>query len=311
MKPNQKNNFHGIALVKKPAGITSHEVVARARRVFGTTSVGHCGTLDPLATGLLVLLIGEGTKLSQYILEGDKSYRVGVLFGQETDTLDVTGTVLKTYDTRPKPDLIKSTGEELSGEFNWAVPKYSAKKIDGKKLYEYAREGEEVAIPTKTMKFWGVHCVDVHPEGQRATFDISCSKGSYIRSWAEQLGSRLGCGACMETLERTSSVPYSLSQANTLEEIAESLGRNRKPDSLIPLDKSLSNSKKLRIRGLDARLFANGQISFDLRTRLIQTFNPKADEYLFVVGSESEKPLGVVGVEPGKGFVIRRVFNCQ
>jgi tRNA pseudouridine55 synthase len=306
-----KNSFHGIALVKKPAGITSHEVVARARRVFGTPGVGHCGTLDPLATGLLILLVGEGTKLSQYILEGDKSYRVGVLFGQETDTLDITGQVTKTFDFRPAPQQIRQFGEQLKGDFQWPVPKYSAKKIDGKKLYEYAREGQEIEIPTKEMKFWNVHCLDVHPEGQKATFDISCSKGSYIRTWADQLGHQLECGAVMESLERTASTPYSLDQANTLEEIAESLGRHSTPDSLIPLERALSGSRKLRIKGMDARLFTNGQISFDLRARLIQAFDPKKDQFVFVLGSESDKPMGVVGIEPGKGFVIRRVFHYQ
>jgi tRNA pseudouridine55 synthase len=234
MSKLSNNPFHGIVLVNKPTGITSHEVVARARRVFGTSSVGHCGTLDPLATGLLILLVGEGTKLSQYILEGDKSYRVGVLFGQETDTLDVTGEILKTFNFRPKPEQIKETGEKLTGAFQWPVPKYSAKKIEGKKLYEFARAGEVVTIPTKEMKFWNLKCIDVHPEGQRAVFDISCSKGSFIRSWAEQLGQKLECGAVMETLERTASNPYSLGQANTLEEINEAISSNRKLDSMIP-----------------------------------------------------------------------------
>jgi tRNA pseudouridine55 synthase len=304
-----KNNFHGIALVKKPAGITSHEVVARARRVFGTPAVGHCGTLDPLATGLLVLLVGEGTKLSQYILEGDKSYRVGVLFGKESDTLDITGEITKTYDVRPNPDLIQQQGEKLAGAFQWPIPKYSAKKVDGKKLYEYAREGAEVEIPTKEMKFWDVKCIDVNPDGQKAVFDISCSKGSFIRSWTDTLGKTLQCGAVMETLERTSSKPYKVDQANTLEEIAQAFEQKRTPECLIPLEIALPGSKRLKVKGMDENLFKNGQISFDLRARLIQTFNPKTDQFVFIMGTEAERPLGVVGIEPGKGFVVRRVFN--
>jgi tRNA pseudouridine55 synthase len=304
-----KNDFHGIALIKKPAGITSHEVVARARRVFGTPSVGHCGTLDPMATGLLILLIGEGTKLSQYILEGDKSYRVGVLFGQETDTLDVTGTITKTSELRPLPALVEDQGLKLQGDFRWPIPKYSAKKIDGKKLYEYAREGQEIESPTKEMRFWDIRCISVHSEGQRALFDISCSKGSFIRTWAEQLGQRLECGATMESLERTASTPYSLSQANTLEEISSAFEADQVPQSLIPLEMALSGSRRLKVKGHDEHLFKNGQISFDLRARLIQVFNPKEDQFVFIIGFESGKPLGVVGIEPGKGFVIRRVFK--
>lgn len=306
-----KTNFNGIALVKKPGGVTSHDVVAKARRVFGTPSVGHCGTLDPMATGLLVLLIGEGTKLSHFILEGNKSYRVGVLFGQETDTLDVTGTITKTFDFRPSPEAIREQGLKLQGDFQWPIPKYSAKKIDGKKLYEYAREGQQIETPSKEMKFWDINCVSVHPEGQRAIFDISCSKGSFIRTWAEQLGQRLECGATMETLERTSSSPYNISRAQTLDEIASCLSETVSPESLIPLEKALPGSRRLKIKGMDERLFINGQISFDLRGRLIQVFNPREDQFIFIVGSDGQKPLGVVGIEPGKGFTIRRIFNYQ
>jgi tRNA pseudouridine55 synthase len=315
-----KNNplFHGLVLVKKPGGLTSHDVVARARRVFQTPSVGHCGTLDPLATGLLILLVGEATKISQYILEGDKSYRVGVLFGQETDTLDITGTITQTSELRPLPALIQETGLGLKGSFQWPIPRYSAKKIDGKKLYEYAREGEAVEIPTKEMKFWDVRMiegslvrqVDGQVNTQRAQFELSCSKGSFIRSWVDQLGKSLLCGATMETLERTASAPFHLDQAQTLEEISEKLNRQAPCAALIPLENALSSSKRVRVKGVDAHLFKNGQISFDLRSRLIHSFDPKKDQYVFILSQESQKPMGVVGIEPGKGFTIRRVFNC-
>ncbi len=308
-----KNNnplFHGLALVKKPAGMTSHDVVARARRVFGTSSVGHCGTLDPLATGLLILLVGEATKISQYILEGDKSYRVGVLFGQETDTLDVTGTVTKTTEIPSSSVVIKNGGTDLKGAFDWPIPRYSAKKIDGKKLYEYAREGIAVEIPTKEMKFWDVNYLDSDQEGRRASFHLSCSKGSFIRTWVDQLGKSLGSSATMETLERTSSMPFSIEQAATLEEIGQKLTRDESCSALVRLEHALSASKRVQVKGLDARLFQNGQISFDLRSRLIQGFDPKKDQYVFILSGETQKPMGVVGIEPGKGFTIRRVFNC-
>lgn len=304
-----KNNFHGLALVKKPSGITSHEVVARARRVFKTSSVGHCGTLDPLATGLLILLVGEATKLSQYILEGNKAYRVGLLLGQETDTLDVTGQVVKTSAHRPLAAEVKGRGEEMQGEFSWPVPKYSAKKIEGKKLYEYARENQEIEIPLKTMKFWQVTCEQAGAE--RAVFHLHCSKGSYIRTWVDQLGKQLECGAVMESLERTLSAPYSLDQASTLEEIARALEDHQGLAGLIPLENALGGSRRVRVKGLDAHLFRNGQISNDLRSRLIQSFNPQRDQFVFILSQEGQRPMGLVGVEQGKGFVVRRVFNLE
>ena len=310
-----KNNnstplFHGLALVRKPTGMTSHDVVAKARRVFQTSSVGHCGTLDPLATGLLILLVGEATKISQYILEGDKSYRVGVLFGQETDTLDVTGAVTKTTDVPLSSDVIQERGLGLKGEFQWPIPKYSAKKIDGKKLYEYAREGIAVEIPLKEMKFWDVNCLDADSDRKRATFHLSCSKGSFIRTWVDQLGKSLDSAATMETLERTSSMPFALDQAATLEDIGTKLASGESCSALVLLEHALSGSKRVQVKGLDARLFQNGQISFDLRSRLIQGFDPKKDQYVFILSSETMKPMGVVGIDPGKGFTIRRVFNC-
>lgn len=301
--------FHGLVLVKKPAGVTSHDVVARARRVFQTPSVGHCGTLDPMATGLLILLVGEATKVSQYILEGDKSYRVGVKLGQETDTLDTTGEIISQSEVRvSKEDLFVAAGK-LSGTFQWVIPKYSAKKVDGKKLYEYAREGKAVEIPTKEMKFWDVKYLGSSPDASQEIFEMTCSKGSFIRSWVSQLGKDLGCGATMASLERTASSPFRLSEAITLEEVGAALAETALPQALIPLESALPASKRVKVRGLDAHLFKNGQIGHELRARLIQIFDPKSDQFVFIVSGESQKPMGLVSVEPGKGFTVRRVFN--
>lgn len=301
--------FHGLALVKKPAGVTSHDVVSRARRVFHTPSVGHCGTLDPMATGLLILLVGEATKISQFILEGDKSYRVSLVFGKETDTLDITGQVLNTSDKRVSADEIASSAQKLSGSFLWPVPRYSAKKMDGKKLYEYAREGISVDIPTKDMKFWDVRCLLVDPAGTEAHFELSCSKGSFIRTWVDQLGQSLGCGATMSALERTRSVPFCVENACSLEEISEGLNHPSELSCLIPLHLAFPTQKRIRIKGLDQHLFRNGQISHDLRARLIHVFNPRLDQIVVIQSQEGDRILGLVGVEPNKGFVVRRVFN--
>ncbi|NUN07430.1 MAG: tRNA pseudouridine(55) synthase TruB, partial [Bdellovibrio sp.] len=150
--------FNGLLLVDKPSGISSHDVVAKLRRILSTKAVGHSGTLDPMASGLMACLINEGTKLSQYILEGDKGYRVRAQFGLRTDTLDVTGQTLETRPVDLTRDQVLAAATALQGEMELEVPIYSAIKVQGKKLYEYAREGEEekVALPKKVMKFWEV-----------------------------------------------------------------------------------------------------------------------------------------------------------
>lgn len=304
--------FHGLLLVDKPSGISSHDVVARLRRILGTRAVGHSGTLDPMASGLMACLINEGTKLSQYILEGDKGYRVRLQLGVRTDTLDMTGTVLETLPVDVTREKILSEAAKLVGEMEVEVPIYSAIKVQGKKLYEYARGDQEVVIPKKVMKFWDVEPLDVGPDW--AEFDIKCSKGGYIRTWVDLLGKNLGCGAAMSGLRRTWSAPYLLPQAQTLEMIeaevkAQTPETAWKGTAFVPMDRALPSTKRVRVKGQCRVLLSNGQISHDLRTQLIAQFNPELDQYIQILAQDSGDLLAVVGLEPGKGFVIRRGFR--
>ena len=161
-------------------GLSSHDVVSQIRKIFQTKEVGHSGTLDPMATGLMVLLLGEATKLSNYITDGDKAYEVSVRMGIETDTLDTTGTVIQEKPVLKSQAEIQNTAMNLVGEFQLPIPMYSAKKIDGKKMYEYARENQVIEIPQKKMTFW-----DVQKKSETdIEFSIQCSKGSFIRSFS-------------------------------------------------------------------------------------------------------------------------------
>lgn len=296
--------MNGLLLINKPQGLTSHDVVSRVRRILHTKEVGHSGTLDPLATGLMVLLIGEATKLSSYVTEGDKSYKVGVKLGVTTDTLDVTGAVLSEKIVQQNLNEINEIALSLKGDFELPIPMFSAKKIDGKKLYEYAREGEVIVQPKKIMKFWNVEL-----SGERLQFNLHCSKGSFIRSWVELLGQQLGCGATMQSLERTSSHQFGLKDAITLEQL-EVLSAQEASSRLISLDMALKNVKSIRIKGQDAILMKNGQISHPLRSQLITRFNPDQDEVIQILPEEKGKLLALIGLEKGQGFKIKRVFNC-
>lgn len=293
---------HGLLLVNKPSGCTSHDVVAQVRKIFKTKEVGHSGTLDPLASGLMVILIGEATKLSNYITEGDKSYQVDVRLGVETDTLDITGQVLSEKQVQSTEAEIINKAMSLYGEMDLPIPLYSAKKIDGKKLYEYAREEIAIEIPTKKMKFWGI---ENKCEDKRLSFQLACSKGSFIRSWVKLLGEELGCGATMSGLIRTSSHKQKLSDAIDLETLKTELNPER---HLVSLNEALPEVKRIKVKGQDLNLLRNGQISHDLRSRLIITFDPEKDQYIQILTPE-KKLLALIGIEPGKGLKIRRIFH--
>lgn len=300
--------MHGLLLVNKPVGLTSHDVVARVRRLLSTREVGHSGTLDPLASGLMVLLIGEGTKLSQYVTEGNKSYKVGLRLGITTDTLDITGRVLTEKQVLVSNQEVVEKACALAGELNLPVPIFSAKKIDGKKLYEYARNNEVIEIPNKMMTFWNV----LHEPSEIPTqqiFSLSCSKGSFIRSWVSLLGENLQCGATMSSLVRTASHQFHLDQAVTLDAL-EQKPMPERLQLLIPLDQALPEVKRIRIGGKDQALMKNGQISHQLKSQLISIFNPESDQIIQILPEERGQLLALIGLEPGAGFKIKRVFNC-
>lgn len=287
--------------------MTSHDVVSRLRRILGTKSIGHAGTLDPMAEGLMVALVGEATKLSQYILEGDKAYHLKARLGVETDTLDITGEVLKTHPVMVSPEQVREVGLSLQGALSLKVPIYSAIKIKGQKLYDYARNDEAVEVPHKDMKFWNVEYLGL--EGDEAEFRFHCSKGSYVRSWIDVLGARLGCGATMSALTRTWSDPYFLEQSIRLEDLEAALKAGQEVAAMIPLDRALPAVKKVRVKGHDQTLLSNGQISHDLRSFLITMFDPQRDEIIQVFSLTSGKLMALVGIEKDRGFVIKRVIR--
>lgn len=306
--------FHGLLLIDKPTGLTSHDVVAKVRRIMGTKSVGHSGTLDPLASGLMVLLIGEATKLSQYILEQNKAYKVKAKLGLTTDTLDITGQALKTEVVKVSLVQIRNAAMSLSGEMQLPIPLFSAAKVDGKKLYEYARQGQEIEPPLKVMNFFDL---EFHSQGPDwVEMSMHCTKGSFIRSWVHLLGQKLGCGAAMSELRRTESQPYKLDQALTFEELENQmrdLPRDQQPQGrgFVPMLATLPQAKLIRVKGQDRVMISNGLISHDLRTLLIGSFQPGRDDVIKILAQETGELLALIGIEPKKGFVFRRVFRYE
>jgi len=226
---------NGLLIVDKPSGMTSHDVVHRLRKITGERSIGHLGTLDPMATGVLPLLMGKFTRLAQYFSSDEKSYTGAIRLGFATDTYDAEG-------EPAGPDLWSELGSDLTleririaaerfhGEMDQLPPPFSAKKIEGTPAYKLAREGKPVELKTAKVR---INCLEIASlEGSEAAFAMRISAGGYVRSVAHELGQSLGCGAHLSKLRRTQAGGYSIEQANTLEALEAVAGNAKALESL-------------------------------------------------------------------------------
>jgi tRNA pseudouridine55 synthase len=225
----------GALVVDKPAGLTSHDVVARARRAVAERRIGHTGTLDPLATGVLPLVCGRATRLAQFLLASDKEYEAEIRFGLSTDTFDVTGNEVARSDRIPERDVVVAALDTLRGEYLQTPPPYSAKKIAGRRAYELARRETPVDPPPAPVSVSALHLIEL--EGSIARLHVTCSSGFYVRSLARDLGDRVGTGACLQALRRTRSGEFSLQNAVTLERLERDTETALR--SLLPMDRLL------------------------------------------------------------------------
>ena len=210
----------GFLNVYKPKGMTSHDVVGRLRRVTKIKQIGHTGTLDPFATGVLPICIGKSTRLIEY-LEDDKEYLATVQFGKNTDTYDLDGEVVATFEKKVSEDDVRIALKSFEGEISQLPPIYSAIKVNGKKLYDYARAGQKVEIKPRTVFISKIELVEFNQENQEAKVLVACSKGTYIRSIAYDLGQNLGCGAYLSALERTKAGCFSVENTVNLDDLSE------------------------------------------------------------------------------------------
>ncbi len=210
----------GILLVDKPENWTSHDVVARLRGVTGEKRIGHSGTLDPMATGLLVVFLGRATRAVQFAEADEKTYIAGLRLGVTTDTQDSTGSVLSRSAAIPDRAEVEAVTERFRGEIEQIPPMYSAVKKDGKKLYELARKGVEVERKPRRVTISGLEILS--GGGDEYTLRVRCSKGTYIRTLCHDIGQTLGCGGCMSALRRTRAGAFSVEQAHPLSELIAS-----------------------------------------------------------------------------------------
>ena len=247
--------LHGVLLLDKPLGWTSNDALQKAKGLLRALKGGHTGTLDPLATGLLPLCFGAATKFSQVSLDADKHYRATLHLGQRTSTADREGEVVEEREVSVDPALIDSACRSFTGPLDQRPPMHSALKHQGRALYEYAREGIEVERPTRAVQINRIDIVDW--QSPLLVIDVVCSKGTYIRTLAEDIGQALGCGAHLAALRRTGSGPLNLAQAVTLEQLA-ALGEPAREALLLPADVLLAGWPEVRLPDDEAGRFLSG-----------------------------------------------------
>ncbi len=264
---------NGILNIDKPQCITSHDVVDAIRKIFPNQKVGHTGTLDPLATGVLPICIGEATKLSENLTSEVKSYSVKMLLGVETDTYDITGRIVFASVLNKDEIYIKERIKRFIGKQQQVPPKYSAIKVDGKKLYQYARENQDVEIKPREIEIFSIDNIKIDVESKEVAFDVVCSKGTYIRSLVNDIGKKIGCGATMTELRRTRTGNFKIEDSIPLYDFLK-LDYMDMLDKIISIEEYYGDSKKITLSDEQLNKFLNGvKIEVQSSDQIVRVYN--------------------------------------
>lgn len=256
MDKSEVNEISGVLLLDKPAGCTSHDLVNRVRKLYHTRRVGHTGTLDPMATGLLVVLVGRAAKAAEYLVAGKKKYEALLRFGLSTDTQDTTGQVLATSDKIPTKSEIERILPRFRGKIEQIPPMYSALKVDGKKLVDLARKGQTIERKPRPIE---VYDLTLTPTEDPATYKLSAtvSAGTYIRTLCADIGDVLGCGGAMASLRRLETGGFRIEDAKTPEEI-EAMDDGARERELLPMESLFSSLPALTLSSFHEKLIRGG-----------------------------------------------------
>jgi tRNA pseudouridine55 synthase len=266
----------GVLVVDKPQGLTSHDVVAVARRLLHESRIGHTGTLDPLATGVLPLACGRATRLVRFLTASEKEYIAGIRFGLVTDSYDVTGMEISRTGDVPSPDVVERALASLRGEYLQTPPAYSAKKVEGERAYARARRSEPVALTPVPVRVMRAELLDF--EGSSARVAITCSAGFYVRSFAHTLGERVHTGACLESLQRTRSGEFTIMSAVSMEELHQ--GAPAVAGRVVPLERLLPAFPSARVTDEGRLRVSHGQEVNPAHLDGATTFGPGVSEWV-------------------------------
>lgn len=268
--------YHGIINIYKEPGYTSHDVVARLRGILKQKKIGHTGTLDPAAEGVLPVCLGKGTRLCDMLTDKSKTYEAVLLLGMETDTQDTTGTILLETDTTHLAEMaVREAAESFIGPYEQIPPMYSALKVDGKKLYELAREGKEVERKARSVEIYSLEIEKI--ELPRVTMTVQCSKGTYIRTLCYDIGEMLGVGGCMEHLRRTQAGSFYVDQSLTLDSVVDLQAKGKLDEYVVPVETMFADCPEIVSKD-------------DMLDRLLINGNPFGESLEELYLREGEKP---------------------
>ena len=298
----------GVLILDKPAGFTSFDAVAVCRRLCHERKIGHTGTLDPMATGVLPLLLGKATRAASLLEDTDKEYEAGFRLGVSTDTEDSTGKVLETSDTPVSRELLESLLPRFRGEIMQVPPMYSAVSKDGKRLYELARKGIEVERDARPVTIFKLELMEYHEETREGKLTVSCSKGTYIRTLIADLAKAAGSLGVMTALRRTKACGFTLADAITLDEAKALSEAGTLDEKLRPVESLFVHLPTVTVSGAQAARFGNGG-QLDLkRIPAFRKQNPPDGEIVRVRGEKGEF-LGLGQVQAEKGWLaILKLF---
>lgn len=250
--------LNGIMLIDKPCDWTSHDVVGKLRGILHERRIGHSGTLDPMATGLLVVFVGRATRAVEFAEADSKEYIAGLRLGISTDTQDITGNTLKSSNSLPSKAELEQALSAFKGEISQIPPMYSAIKVGGRKLYELARRGESVERKPRRVTIEKLEIVGEN-DGDYI-LDVVCSKGTYIRTLCNDIGDTLGCGGCMSSLRRVKAGAFSIEKAHTIDEIQAAADNGGLDEIIIPVDRLFSAYPELTVRDTAEKKLRNGNV---------------------------------------------------
>ena len=277
----------GVVIINKPKGMTSQNVVSKVKRILNEKKVGHAGTLDPNATGVLPILVGKATKISKYLIEHDKSYEAIIKLGEKRSTGDIEGDIVEKKEIKLdkyNSEYIQNILNMFLGKTKQIPPMYSAIKVNGKKLYEYAREGKEVELKERDIEIFNIQLKNVDYENQEISYIVDCSKGTYIRTLCEDIAKKLNTVGYMKELTRLRVDKFNISNAITLEELEEKKNNSNFED-IIPIESLFSDKPKIILTNKKENLFLNG---------VKLTFNNEDGTYLIYNEKKSYVGLGII-----------------
>ena len=297
--------IHGIINVYKEKGFTSHDVVAKLRGIVGQKKIGHTGTLDPEATGVLPVCLGKATKLCDLLTDKNKTYEAVLLLGKTTDTQDITGEVLEEKSTEAlTEEKVREAIEGFIGDYEQIPPMYSALKVNGKKLYELAREGKVIERKARPVKILDIQILEI--DLPKVRMEVSCSKGTYIRTLCHDIGEKLGCGGCMESLIRTRVSTFRIEDAKTLDEIETLKQEGKLAELLVPIDAMFPFYPKITVKD-DWKAFAKNGNPLDLK--MLKEACGQDEETQVRLYDESGKFIAIYQWKEKKYHIVKMFFN--